>query len=100
MGPVSKQLLCTWHVLKSWNKNLSKIHCHEKKAIIFKTLKSLLYETDEKAFNIELLKILNYLKNDLDNADFGNYFATTYSSRVEKWTFFIRNMLLLTLTCT
>ncbi|KAF0724804.1 Uncharacterized protein FWK35_00031762 [Aphis craccivora] len=69
MGPVSKQLLCTWHVLRSWNKNLSKIHCHEKKAIVFKTLKSLLYETDEKS---------------LDTADFGNYFVTTYSSRIEK----------------
>jgi len=41
-----------------------------------------------KRFNIELLKILNYLKNNLDTADFGNDFATTYSSRVEKWAFF------------
>jgi len=64
MGPISNQLLCKWHVLRIWNKNLSKIHCHEKKAIVFKTLKSLLYENDEKAFNIESLKILNYLKND------------------------------------
>lgn len=47
------------HVLRNWNKNLSKIHCHEKKAIVFKILKSLMFETDEKAFNIELLKILN-----------------------------------------
>jgi len=56
MGPVLKQLLCTWHVLRNWNKNLSKIDCHRKKAIIFKTLKSLMFETDENAFNIELLK--------------------------------------------
>jgi len=47
-----------------------------------------MFETDEKAFNIELLKILNDLKNDLDTVEFGNYFATTYSSRVEKWAFF------------
>jgi len=86
MGPVLKQLLCTWHVLRNWNKNLSKIYCHAKKLyLVFKTLKSLMFETDEKAFNIELLKIL---KNDLDTVEFGNYFATTYSSRVEKWAFF------------
>jgi hypothetical protein len=24
MGPISKQLLCTWHVLRNWSKNLSK----------------------------------------------------------------------------
>lgn len=51
-----------------------------------------MYETDENAFDIELLKILNYLKNDLDTADFGDYFATTYCSRVEKWAFLIENM--------
>jgi len=49
-----------------------------------------MYETDENAFNTELLKILNYLQNDLDTADFGNYFATTYCSRVENWAFFNR----------
>jgi len=52
-----------------------------------------MYETDENAFNTELLKILNYLQNDLDTADFGNYFATTYCSMVDKWAFLIKNML-------
>jgi len=39
MGPVEKQLLCTWHVLRNWTNNLSKIQCNEKKTIVFKCSK-------------------------------------------------------------
>lgn len=90
MGPVSKQLLCTWHVLRSWGKNLSKIHSKEKKSMVYKTLKSLIHETDKNKFYIELTKVIEDLKNDTDTADFGQYFVSNYSSRVEKWAFFNR----------
>jgi len=56
MGPVEKQLSHTWHVLRNWTKNLSKIQCNEKKTIAFKTLKALLYEINEHNFYIELQK--------------------------------------------
>lgn len=39
MGCAVKQLLCTWHILRNWVKNLNKINGNEKKKIIFKTLK-------------------------------------------------------------
>ncbi|XP_022172436.1 uncharacterized protein LOC111035218 [Myzus persicae] len=90
MGPVSKQLLCTWHVLRNWSKNLSKIHSQEKKSMVYKTLKSLMHETDKNKFYIEITKVIEDLKNDTDTADFGQYFASNYSSRVEKWAFFNR----------
>ncbi|KAE9523853.1 hypothetical protein AGLY_015741 [Aphis glycines] len=93
MGPVEKQLLCTWHVLRNWSKNLNKIHSHDKKTIVFKTLKTLLHETDEKSFSAELSHVINQLINDADTADFGKYFISTYSTRVEKWAFFNRKHL-------
>ncbi|XP_025194303.1 uncharacterized protein LOC112593925 isoform X2 [Melanaphis sacchari] len=88
--PAGKQLLCTWHVLRNWAKNLRKIHSNEKQNIVFKTLKALLYETDENNFLIELQHVLDDLLNDEDTRDFGNYFKTTYSYRAEKWAYFNR----------
>jgi len=93
MGSVEKQLLCTWHVLRNWSKNLNKIHSHDKKTIVFKTLKALLHETDEKAFSAELSQVISQLLNDADTEDFGKYFISTYSTRVEKWAFFNRQHL-------
>jgi len=90
MGPAEKQLLCTWHVLRNWTKNLSKIQCNEKKTIVFKTLKALLYETNEHYFYIELQKVLDDLFNDTETEDFGKYFKMMYSCRVEKWAYFNR----------
>lgn len=84
MGSVEKQLLCTWHVLRNWTKNLSKIKCNEKKTIVFKTLKALLYETNEHNFYIELKNVLKHLLNDTDTEDFGMYFKTIYLCRAEK----------------
>ncbi|KAF0761691.1 SWIM-type domain-containing protein [Aphis craccivora] len=91
MGPTEKQLLCTWHVLRNWTKNLSKIQCNEKKTIVFKTLKALLYETNEHYFYIEHQTVLNDLFNDTETEDYGKYFKMMYSCRVEKWVYFIRN---------
>jgi len=57
MGLTPKQLLCTWHVLRNWSKNLSKIKSQDKKSLVFKTLKALLYEIDENRFYKELSSI-------------------------------------------
>jgi len=90
MGPAEKQLLCIWHVLRNWTKNLSKIQSNEKKTIVIKTLKALLYETNEHYFYIEHQKVLNDLFNDTKTEDFGKYFKIMYSCRVEKWAYFNR----------
>jgi len=92
MGPNPKQLLCTWHVLRNWSKNLSKIKSQDKKILVFKSLKALLYEIDEKRFYKELSSITNQLKSDEheDTVDFCQYFITTYLSRIEKWALFNR----------
>jgi len=49
-----------------------------------------MHETDENKFYIELTKVIEELKNDTDTADFGKYFASNYSSKVEKRSFFNR----------
>ncbi|XP_060872012.1 uncharacterized protein LOC132946166 [Metopolophium dirhodum] len=90
MGPTPKQLLCTWHVLRNWSKNLSKIKSQDKKIVVFKSLKALLYEIDENRFYKELSSITNQLKSDEYTVDFGQYFITTYLSRIEKWALFNR----------
>lgn len=84
MGSPEIQLLCTWHISRKWEKNFNKITGYEKK-IIFKTLKSLMFEVDESSFLIELDQVLNDLLKDPDTLDFGKYFETFYSTRVEKW---------------
>jgi len=92
MGVADKQILCAWHILRNWTNNLNKIHCNDKKHIVFKTLKSLMYETDENYFGIELQKVLDNLLSDKDTEDFRNYFKFTYASRVEKWAYFNRKL--------
>jgi len=52
-----------------------------------------LHETDEIAFSAELSQIINQLINDPDTVDFGKYFISAYSTRVEKWAFFNRKHL-------
>lgn len=59
-----------------------------KKTIVFKTLKSLLYETDENNFYIGLQTVLNDLLNDKDTEDYGKYFKSMYSNRIGKWAYF------------
>lgn len=90
MGCAVKQLLCTWHVLRNWVKNLNKINGNEKKKIIFKTLKSLMFEVDKSSFFVEIDQVLNDLLKDPDTVDFGKYFEKCYSTRVEKWAMFNR----------
>lgn len=61
-------------------KNLNKIHSNDKKkTLVFKTLKSKLYENN---FYIELQRVLNDLLNDKDTEDYGKYFKSMYSDRV------------------
>jgi len=90
MGPVQKQLLCTWHVLRNWFKNLCKIRTNEKKNLVYKTIKTLLHETDEEAFHVEICQVTSQLLNDPDTVEFGKYFVNNYSTRVEKWAYFNR----------
>lgn len=61
-GPVSNNILCSWHVDKAWRQNLSKskrIQRIEKQKIIYKTLKVLQTVTDEIQFNKVLNKLIN-----------------------------------------
>ena len=48
LGP--KKLLCTWHVDRTWRKNLTLIHNKDTAALVYKHLQILLEETDSKKF--------------------------------------------------
>lgn len=80
MGPVGHQLLCSWHIDNSWQKNLCKIKGPiTKKAMIYKTLRVLRQETNVEKFKLMHENLLNYLLNNEDTKAVGIYFRDTYS---------------------
>lgn len=85
------RLLCSWHVDKCWQKNLSKIKGQEKRSTVYKTLKTLLESTlslDE--FNVLLDQTVTNLLGDVETKNFGEYFVRCYYSRPECWAYCFR----------
>lgn len=88
MGSVEHKLLCTWHVDKNWRQNLNKISGgSEKKALVYKTLRTLLQMTSIDEFNIHINTIITELKQDNDTNKFGTYFEKHYSRQPECWAY-------------
>ncbi|XP_069676181.1 uncharacterized protein [Periplaneta americana] len=87
MGPAENQLLCSWHVLRSWQQNMNKIVNKEKRSLVWKTLKVLQKEVDQNSFNLSVSNILRDLLEDVETAKFGDYFRKTYCNRIEKWAY-------------
>ncbi|KAG8195381.1 hypothetical protein JTE90_001397 [Oedothorax gibbosus] len=85
-----KRLFCTWHVDKSWRKNLSKVKGKEKKASVYKTMRTLLEERDEQVFKIEFHGAMKKMLEDEDTAEFGIYINENYSKNVESWAYCYR----------
>lgn len=54
MGSPCNRLLCSWHVLRSWTKNLSKIKDSDARTKCYDSLKMLMRETDEETFEVQL----------------------------------------------
>jgi hypothetical protein len=64
MGPVEFRLFCSWHVLRAWKKKVnSKIKKTEKQLSVHATLRILLEELDETAFEKILLTVLQMITN-------------------------------------
>jgi hypothetical protein len=79
MGPVEFRLFCSWHVLRAWKKNVnSKIKKTEKQLSVHATLRILLEELDETAFEKMLENFINSTTNDHELTDFGQYFLKNY----------------------
>lgn len=91
MGQPENKLLCAWHVLHSWKRQLntlSKEHRDEVKD----RMQEPLSELDEKDFHKELEKFSSFLlKRSL--VDFHRYFTSTYADRPRQWAYCYRRNL-------
>jgi MULE transposase domain len=65
MGEPAHRLLCAWHIDRAWRKNLSRIKGDsELKAIVYKTMRSLLEMTDPELFIQKMRQFLEAGKED------------------------------------
>lgn len=85
------RLLCSWHVDRCWQNNLSKIQTSEKRSLVYTTLKTLLEMTDSvEKFTVLLKQVVTNLIGDQDTENFGVYFQRYYASRLECWAYCFR----------
>lgn len=88
MGEPAHRLLCTWHVDRAWRKNLSRIKGDsELKAIIYKTVRSLMEIRDPETFIVKMKQFLEAGKEDARTSDFVQYFDREYSVRPQLWAY-------------
>ncbi|GFS83536.1 uncharacterized protein NPIL_446271 [Nephila pilipes] len=93
-GVPEKRLLCSWHVDKSWRRNISKlIKKPENQVEAYKVVRCLLIETDEEAFSIMLKEALKIFSEKDELREFGNYFEHVYCKRTEAWAYCYRKWL-------
>lgn len=89
-GQMPKQLYCTWHVDKAWKENLRKrIRDFEVEVEVYKQLRTVLEQTDEKMFDHFLEILEDRLANSKITEDFAEYF-TMYSRNKERWGYYAR----------
>ena len=91
MGPPAHRLLCTWHVDRSWRKNIPKIAADNLvKATVYKTLRALMELPDREVFDEKLADFLATVAADKKTEHFATYFNREYASRPQLWAFCYR----------
>ena len=85
------QLYCTWHVDKSWKEQQkAKIKIFEIETEVYKQLRIVLEQTNEKLFENYLSTLCERLHNSSVTSDFATYFDTYWVTCKEKWGYFYR----------
>nr|XP_023028933.1 uncharacterized protein LOC111517119 isoform X1 [Leptinotarsa decemlineata] len=114
MEPPEYRLYCSWHVDRTWRKNLAKIASKETQlpglssqefqdyvattggahtevdVAVYQQLHALLQEEDIEAFPNMLETFLNNMFENKETLEFGNYFLTYYVNQVEAWAYCYR----------
>ncbi|XP_065217704.1 uncharacterized protein LOC135843672 [Planococcus citri] len=85
MSAAQHQLMCRWHLNKTWIANLSKITKSEKRSVVLQTLNVLMMEQDVEIFEDSLHNLLNQLQSDKDTVMFYHYFNNNFTSNVQIW---------------
>ena len=87
MGKPAYRLLCTWHIDKSWRKNLPKIKEKELQSTIYQTIRALMELRNKDKFDEKLRQFLEAAKEDRKTVDFATYFEREYARRPELWAY-------------
>lgn len=88
MPPPERRLLCSWHVLRLWEKNLSKVRNVDVRKKLRQFLYSLRMELNPMRFH-ELLQ--EFLRNPNDELiEFKEYFKEYFLENVESWAYCYR----------
>ncbi|BET02747.1 Zinc finger protein [Nesidiocoris tenuis] len=90
MQPPEFRLYCSWHVDKSWRKNLTKIKGRETQAEVYKVLRTLLEAQDVRAFEEMMNASVELFLSNEDTADFGHYFNVVYAGKAPRWAYCYR----------
>uniref|UniRef100_A0A6P7F500 Uncharacterized protein LOC114326564 isoform X1 n=1 Tax=Diabrotica virgifera virgifera TaxID=50390 RepID=A0A6P7F500_DIAVI len=90
MSPPEYRLYCCWHVDRAWRKNLSKISAKDMQVVVYQQLRTLLQETDVKAFSLMLETFLKSLYENEATLEFANYFKIHYANKVDSWAYSYR----------
>ncbi|KAF7271807.1 hypothetical protein GWI33_015353 [Rhynchophorus ferrugineus] len=90
MEKADSRLYCTWHVDRTWRENLSKISSKETQSIIYKQLRTMMQETNEKIFKRMLESVLTSISNQPEIKTFYDYFMKNYSNNTNNWAYCYR----------
>ena len=81
-----KQFICTWHVDKAWKEELrQKIKNFEVQGIVYKSLRTILEQTDQLVFEDYLAELNKRLKSSQETKAFGEYFFTYWVPKKTQW---------------
>ena len=91
MGPPAHRLLCSWHVDQAWRRNLPKVEGDAHlRAVVYKTLRTLMELSHPDSFNERLAKFLEFGKLDPKTVKFIEYFEREYACRPQLWAYCYR----------
>ncbi|XP_065203989.1 uncharacterized protein LOC135834080 [Planococcus citri] len=85
MGSAERQLLCLWHLYKTWNQHFPKIDDLNKRKLVKKTLYAVAAEPNVENFCQEYKNFLKQLEEDEDTVKFYKYLNDYYTKNTESW---------------
>lgn len=88
--PQPKKLLCTWHVLRNWRKQILAMVQKDNVVLVWSGLAIILREQDQATFYQHLSKFITELNEG--EPEFSQYFRREYcgDDRVKEWAFWAR----------
>lgn len=93
MGPVENRLLCAWHILHNWSKNLIKISDGDTRKTVKEKMREILKIVRESEFEIEYARFLKSLKEKNETRKYAEYLEENYSPRKKMWAYCYRTRL-------